>query len=32
MDAVNVKHQRELEAAATSQEQLHEKVRLKEVL
>jgi hypothetical protein len=32
MEAGNVKHQRELEAAATREEQLHEKVRLKEVL
>jgi hypothetical protein len=32
MEAVNVNHQRELEAAATREEQLHKKVRLKEVL
>jgi hypothetical protein len=28
MEAVNVRHQRELEAAATREEQLHQKVRL----
>jgi hypothetical protein len=32
MEAVNVKHQRELEAAATREEQLHENVRLEEFL
>jgi hypothetical protein len=31
MEAVNVKHQKELEAAATREEQLHEEVRLEEV-
>jgi hypothetical protein len=28
MEAVNVRHQRELEAADTREEQLHQKVRL----
>jgi hypothetical protein len=32
VEAINVKHQRELEVVATREEQLHEKVRLEEVL
>ncbi len=32
LEAINVKHERELEVVATREEQLHEKVRLEEVL